>query len=333
MFERLIFFLLLRKMLIRRSRALGHNKVTRKPLFFVNPYRSIGVVNPSSRIFVGPIRREGITSVENAERARSMLHLSQLTNAGMVKQMKDLGIIPDDLGVDLGDYSGNSVSLPEGVTSVENLEKKGDIARQVERFNAGILDQEQRQQKAFLELAKKKKKDEYRKSIIKWLALTDELDQVPNEFAEEVAAYYRAHEDVNQADIEKKRRERRKKEDKKIQKQLERQRYWYQTNPLDRALQVTNSPTGHGWRAVRLHKSVRPLRKYNYLPTTLANFLEQRKQELDKRRERFKEKESEQRGLTPTKDAVETAMPKLAEPVQFSGDNVIRQRYPRPEIV
>ena len=41
-----------------------------------------------------------------------------------------------------------------------------------------------------MDIAKKRKQTEYRKKIIQWLAETDELDEVPAEFAEEVAAYY-----------------------------------------------------------------------------------------------------------------------------------------------
>ena len=39
-------------------------RTTRKPLFQRNPFRSIGVKQRSTNIFVGPLKREGITSIE-----------------------------------------------------------------------------------------------------------------------------------------------------------------------------------------------------------------------------------------------------------------------------
>jgi hypothetical protein len=166
----------------------------------------------STNIFVGPLKREGITSIENEERVRQGKHLAQLSNAGMVKQMKELGIIPDDMGVDMSHFTGNIAALPSGITSLENVQREGDVAHQIEQFNAGILNQEHREQKALMDIAKKRKQSEYRQKIIQWLAETDELDEVPAEFAEEVAAYYANHEG-KEAEVARKSKQRKEREE------------------------------------------------------------------------------------------------------------------------
>ena len=319
----------------------------RKPLYFRNPFRSVGVTQRASRVIVGPIRRTGITSLEKEERSRHIRHIAQLANAGMIKKMQQTGVIPDDLGVNMSDFSGNIAALPGGVTNLDDMAKENDVARQIERFNAGILDEEHRKQKALMEIAKKRKQSEYTQKIIQWLAETDELDEVPREFAEEVEKYYRDSDDPDlKQEVQRKRKARRAREEEKERKRLFRQSYW-QGNPLTAVLQPrigssthfsTNTGltnpfdddyiSGSGWRAPRLHKLVRPLKRF-VIEETPDQIVEQQKQALDDRRTLYKDEQTEQRGVTPPKDMVERAMPKLAEPILAL--KPIPQVFTRPE--
>lgn len=363
-------------------------KTTRRPLLQRNPFRSIGVNQRSTKIFVGPLKREGITSVENEERARQGQRLAQLSNAGMVKQMKDLGIIPDDMGVDMSQFTGNVAALPSGITSLENVQREGDVAHQIEQFNAGILNQEHREQKALMDIAKKRKQSEYRGKIIQWLAETDELDEVPAEFAEEVAAYYRQNRQKQpnlEEEVARKRKQRKEREEEKERKKLMRQGYWqpssapfssimpsaapstrYTTNTglLQHTMRDPNPTeeeerrlveemaraeeerraqefrelyeqymrerdTGEGvinsgWRAPRLHKLVRPLKRFE-IEEGPDKIIEDQQQALDDRRSMYKDEQTKQRGTAPPKDMIERAMPKLAEP--FFANRPLVQRF------
>lgn len=363
-------------------------KTTRRPLFQRNPFRSIGVNQRSTKIFVGPLKREGITSVENEERARQGQRLAQLSNAGMVKQMKDLGIIPDDMGVDMSQFTGNIAALPSGISSLENVQREGDVAHQIEQFNAGILNQEHREQKALMDLAKKRKQSEYRQKIIQWLAETDELDEVPAEFAEEVAAYYRSHGGRTKIEkVKSKRKKRKEREEEKEDKKLKQQGYWqpssapfstlmpsaapstrYTTNTgllqhsmrdptpteeerrlaeeemaraeeerqarefqeaieqymRERAQDTGEGVINSGWRAPRLHKLVRPLKRFE-IEEEPDKIIEDQQQALDDRRSMYKDEQTKQRGTAPPKDMIERAMPKLAEP--FFANRPLVQRF------
>lgn len=203
-------------------------KIRRKnPLVFRNPFRS-GYVTNDPKLIVAPIRREGITSIENAERERIQKRFSELGNAGMLKQMKEYGMIPDDFQVDLAKYTGNTGATPQGVASLEQLEKEGDAARQIERMNAGILSEDERRQKLLYEIAQKRKAEQGREKMIQWLSTTDELDEVPIEFQEEVDKYYKEHgfDDTKIAAIQKKREDRKKaRMDKEDEKRIQ-QKYW-----------------------------------------------------------------------------------------------------------
>lgn len=339
-------------------------KTTRRPLFQRNPFRSIGVKQRSTNIFVGPLKREGITSIENEERVRQGKHLAQLSNAGMVKQMKELGIIPDDMGVDMSQFTGNVAALPSGISNLEDVQREADVARQIEQFNAGILNQEHREQKALMDIAKKRKQSEYRQKIIQWLAETDELDEVPAEFAEEVAAYYAKHGgDTEKQRVAGLRRARKQREEQEETKKLMRKGYWQSSpfssivqRPLSSTRYTTNTgllqkitrdpnPTeeestralfeelpfydgegviNSGWRAPRLHKLVRPLKRFE-IEEEPDKIIEDQQQALDDRRSMYKDEQTRQRGTAPPKDMVERAMPKLAEP--FFANRPLVQRF------
>jgi hypothetical protein len=366
-----LFFVYKKEIMKRRGRGRTYYtvktlKTTRKPLFQRNPFRSIGVKQRSTNIFVGPLKREGITSIENEERVRQGKHLAQLSNAGMVKQMKELGIIPDDMGVDMSQFTGNVAALPSGITNLEDVQREADVAHQIEQFNAGILNQEHREQKALMDIAKKRKQSEYRQKIIQWLAETDELDEVPAEFAEEVAAYYAKNAGMKER-VAEKRKKRKEKEEREETKKLRQKSYWqtssapfssiipsapsstrYTTNTgllqhttrdptptdedrweaflkeLDEGAAEGNGFINSGWRAPRLHKLVRPLKRFE-IEEEPDKIIEDQQQALDDRRSMYKDEQTRQRGTAPPKDMVERAMPKLAEP--FFANRPLVQRF------
>lgn len=209
-------------------RYLQRNKTTRRrKISFKDPFTSAAPFQPAQKVFVAPMVREGVTSIENAERSRMAKRLAQMGNAGILKQMKTLGVIPDDYGVDMSAFTGDSVSLPSGVTSIAQVEKQQNALRQIDRFNAGILDQKSKETQALLEIAKKKKESEGRKKIIQYLAESDELDEVPLEFREEVEKYYGENKDKELKNkVLKKRLDRKKKEEEEAQRKLDAQLYW-----------------------------------------------------------------------------------------------------------
>ena len=206
------------------NRRLG--KIRRKnPLIFRNPFRS-GYVTNEPKLIVAPIRREGITSIENAERERVQKRFSELGNAGMLKQMKEYGMIPDDFQVDMAKFTGNSAVTPQGVASLEQVAKEGDAARQIERMNAGILSEEERKRRILYELAEKRKREQGIEKTIQWLATTDELDEVPIEFQEEVDKYYTKMAPDQVAAIKDARKKLKDEKQKKEDEKRMRQKYW-----------------------------------------------------------------------------------------------------------
>jgi len=172
-----------------RGRAFGKSRHSR-PLKFRNKFASTGVKQIANRVVAGPVISNGITSVEKDEKARAMRRYGQMANAGVLKQMQELGIIPDSYGVDMSEFDTGNVALPHGVTSLDKAAEQADVMRQIQRFNAGILDEEHSAQKTLMDIANKRKKAELRTKLIQWLAETDELDEVPAEFTEEVKAYH-----------------------------------------------------------------------------------------------------------------------------------------------
>lgn len=162
------------------------------PLRFRNPYISTGFHSPFSfQPIVAPITRDGMTSIENSERARFMKQVGEWKNSGMLKQMQQLGVIPDNLGVDMSEFTGDVSAIPlsKGVSSLEEVQKLGDARRQIERLRTGILSAEDQKKKSLYELYKKKQTKELENSVLKWLATTDEIEEIPPEFREEVSKY------------------------------------------------------------------------------------------------------------------------------------------------
>lgn len=324
-----------------RNKRVGKTK-RRATIRFSNPYRTTGVRQRANRIMTGPLIREGITSVENHEKEAAQRRYSQLANAGMLKQMKELGIIPDHVGVDMNEFVGNNISLPNGVTSVEEAENQRDIARQIEQFNAGIMDEATHEQKVLTELAQKRKKDEYRTKLIQWLAETDELDEIPNEFREEVEAYYakkdkEEHKNVGTtlSEMKAKREKRKKEQEEKEKKKRFERGYWEHTDPFANIAMPIGNGEIHGWRAPRLHRLLRPIKPF-IIEHTPEQLVEEQKDDLEKRRDEYKNEQMQQRGLAPPKDMIERAFPKTAEPMlhpfrKFQDINVVPHPFVFPK--
>lgn len=298
---------------IRKGRILSR---TRKPLEFRNPFRTTGVKQVATRIIKAPIipdgySREGFRYSFGAN--RSGISLPNLIGKQAAIDVKNLGIIPDYDGVDLSSFMNDSLILPSGVASLEKLQKQRDVAHQIQQFNAKILDDDQRAMKSLSEFMEKKKKIELRKKIVQWLAETDDLDEVPTEYREAVADYYKekypTESDRNKhiKDIEDKRREKKKKITPKDLADYNARVYY---SNMDRD---TLSPAGYGWRAPRLHRLVRPIKEIEV--DDPEKIIEDQKDSLEERREFYKNFQTEQRGIQPPKDMVERAIPKMAEPI------------------
>ena len=317
-------------------------KVNSRPLVFSNPFRTTGVDQPATHIMIGPLIRNGITSLEKDEKERVAKHIAQMHNAGM---------IPDDEGVDMSDFTSDVIALPSGVTSLRAAEKDADLARQIERYNAGILNDDQLQQKTLFKLVKKRKQGELRKKIIQYLAESDELDQVPQIFQEEVNEYYRKHQGVKER-VEEKRRKKRERAERLAARKRMQAAYWqsglndpHRYNPDNKSfgtipdLRTEDDDDDdsdeeddyggsgafphhprhphYGWRAPRLHRLIQPYKPF-VIEQTPEQLIEEQKQDLDDRRNMFRDEMKEQRGEAPPKGMVERAMPKLASPAQFS---------------
>lgn len=404
------------------------------PLRMRNKFRTTGWQSPfDSTPIVAPMMRDGMTSIENREKERLMNRMAEWKNSGVLKQMAELGIIPDNLGVDMNDFVGNTSAIPlgRGTASLEAVKQEGDVRRQIERIRAGILNRKEREKMNLSKLYRQQKQKELKDKIIKWLATTDEIDEVPPEYKEEVHKYHLEHDkdlkpELQEANVAERRRT------KKEQRLTEEREKWEREQALrmrpvgsvwdnigmptssepmqhttpariptlselekrqlapaakerrnklvseanelydrrqamiaehqaaiaDINTQIREAPTvddgmrllmdrrrlltefynaeqslndheqtlrreaqeldteyaGYGWRAPRIHKLIRPLKSFN-LDQTPMDIVEEQKQALDERREQYKEQETAQHGVAPTKDNIETALPKTAEPM------------------
>ena len=156
-------------------------KTTSKPLTLTNPFRSTSYNRYKlNREFVGPVKSKYGDPI-------SKLSIDQ----EKLKKMQKLGLIPDTLGVQMRQYTGNSTATSQGVSSLQALSDEQDLARQVEMFNAGILSKKQQKLKSLLALAKKKKKYDFDKKVVEWLATAKEIEQIPPELIEDVRKYWK----------------------------------------------------------------------------------------------------------------------------------------------
>lgn len=156
-------------------------KTTTKSLAIRNPYQTTSYNRYKlNREFVSPLKGRYGDPI-------SKLGIDQ----EKLKKMQKLGMIPDTLGVQMREYTGNSTATSQGVSSLQALSDEQDLAHQVQMFNAGILSKKQQKLKSLLELAKKKKKYDFDKKVVEWLATAKEIEQVPPELIEDVRKYWR----------------------------------------------------------------------------------------------------------------------------------------------
>ena len=128
--------------------------------------------------------------------------------------------------------TGNTL-LPSGVTSLKTAEKNKEMLERLQRYNAGIFDQETRDMKALYKLMKTHKTSEMRNKLIKWLANNEDIEEIPVEFEEEVNKYYETAEGRNVK--EKVFRARKKKKEEREKKRLEKLKEnapWNRTDPF-----------------------------------------------------------------------------------------------------
>jgi hypothetical protein len=125
-----------------------------------------------------------------------------------------------------GLFTGNAL-LPQGVTSLKTAEKNRDMIQRLQRYNAGIFDEETRDKKALLKIMKKQKTDDVRKKLIKWIANNDKIDEIPPEFEEEVQEYYKTDEGKKvKKEVDQKREKRKKEEEEKAKKKKQEYEHW-----------------------------------------------------------------------------------------------------------
>ena len=291
------------------KKRVAQRTLRQKRLHFTNPFYTTGYNPFQSKIHVAPIQREGVTSVEHQEALRALKRYKEAVHAG---------IIPDELGVDLKDFMGDAIALPEGVQSVEAMEKQMDAERKIQRFNAGIMDKETKEMKTLYKLAKQRKKQEMRNKIVQWLAETDEIDTVPNEFAEEVEAYYRSpNATVTKANVEQQRKDRKEREESRAHEERMRAAYWEQPKKYREYWQDQQGQAGRGqigWRAPRLHRLVRPLAPFN-LGETPTEIMDEQRKTLEERRKDYQKSKMDERGVPPPRDMVKRAFPDNVRPL------------------
>lgn len=279
-------------------------KITIYPLRFRNKFHSTGFVSPFHRIIKGAINRDNMTQAESIQ--------STETDDNTSSNLMDKN---DSYGIDMKNFYSGDRMTENGVSSVENLEKQLSLIAEADRYNAGILSEKLKKKKKLVELAEKRKQKLLEDQIVQWLAETDELDEVPAEYREEVENYYATHpNEVNRKDVEARRLARQKKEEEKRLEQFRNAEHfkdWY----------------GHGWRAPRLHKLVKPIYHFNkHYSQKPEDVVEQQKADLNERQQIYKEQQTEQRGVAPPNEMVKRAMPCTAEPLSirlsmFSNDN------------
>lgn len=274
-----------------------------RPLHIRNKFRTGGVKQRAFRIITAPLT----FTVPNYYNYRAHNATDPLNSLVTKNFMND----PD--GVDLDSTFSGMLSLPSGVTSVENAEKAADTQRKIERYNAGILSGRENEIKRLYKIAKKQREAQYRQKLIQWLAETDELDEVPAEFTEEVNDYLGTLTDEkrNEINARKQRRKERRQQAERRKKASDTTHKEYQ----DRLMRNI-ALEGNGWRAPRLYSLLKPVH-----PLTLTSnpneVVENEKNLLNDFREMYKEQQLNARGIDPPNSMVERAFPKTAYPITF----------------
>ena len=91
------------------------------------------------------------------------------------------------------DSLSSLLGMPRGVTNLKMRDKQIRLQQQMQAANAGILDAKTRKLKALAKVLKKRAQEQQKRKAIQFLAETDELDEIPEEFKEEVEDYYYAN--------------------------------------------------------------------------------------------------------------------------------------------
>ena len=156
-----------------------------RPLRFKNPFRTTGTIQPAGYVtYRSPILSDGVTSLELRAKQIAQERWKQLQNAGMVGE--------DEMGpFDLTNFS-QAIMMPDGVGSVEQRDKMTSAMRDAQRHNAGILSINEYKLRNLQKIMKQQQEKAAQEKLIEYLAAADEMDQIPEEFKEEVESWYRA---------------------------------------------------------------------------------------------------------------------------------------------
>ena len=169
-----------------------YRKVGSLPLRFKNPFLTSERKQQMYTTYRSPIIRTGITSLERADQEKAMKKIEELKNAGLYDPESEAWF-----NVSFKDYGNVAMfpldkDLPQGVTNVDAAEKYKNAMEQAQAFNAGILSTKQKQMQDLYKIIKKRQMEELKNKAIQYLAETDELDQIPEEYQEAVASWYYA---------------------------------------------------------------------------------------------------------------------------------------------
>ena len=161
-----------------------------KPLRFKNPFRTTGRKQQLYSTYRSPIHRSGLSSLEIEQRDRAIQKINDLKRAGLYDPNNE-----DWFNVTFKDFGDTAMfpidkDLPQGVTNVEAAEEMRNAMRQVQAQQAGIIAAKDARMAQLLKIMKKRQMEQLKKKAIEYLAESDELDQVPEEFQEAVSNWY-----------------------------------------------------------------------------------------------------------------------------------------------
>lgn len=165
-------------------------KTSTKTLRFKNPFRTSGRKQQIYTTYRSPIQRTGLTSLEIEQRDRAIQKINDLKRAGLYDPANE-----DWFNVTFKDFGDTAMfpidkDLPQGVTNVEAAEEMRSAMRQAQAQQAGILAAKDARMSSLLKIMKKRQMEQLKKKAIEYLAESDELDQVPEEYQEAVSNWY-----------------------------------------------------------------------------------------------------------------------------------------------
>lgn len=317
-----------------------HRIINTRPLRFQNPYFTSGFRKVYNFSYRSPIYNGDISQGEVALQQQMIEKLQKMKNEGLIKKAGDKdGDTNHDGKIDMEALSKmgiNTMIMPEGVTNVREAEKQREATRQIERFNADILSKKQEDLKKLYQQARRQRQVEEKRRLIKFLAESAEIEEIPAEYQEAVKAYYEGKDLLNNdAESTKdkkdsaistkeyiKEMDRRQKQKAKVdaarkvlkEKRLKKEAEEYQ--PWGARPVREYHSYGYGM-VPRISHMVQPFFSLDsQLEVTPANIVEDTKNSLDDRRRMYKEYQVFQRGIEPSKEMVKRAMPETAEPMK-----------------